>query len=174
MQESLSRGLNGASGQAAPATDPKGTGRKAKGEKKGASIRVSSNGPESGGRPKGDSRGRSASPGERQRNYQKHVRLPKGYMHQGERLWVRTHKREIPNPLAPALEPEKAGQHVCFRRWKRQVRKRLQRPTRRPFFRRRNINKGRKREGQTSRRHGGRGPRDFDFAENRPLSRSGT
>jgi hypothetical protein len=63
MQESLSRGLNGASGQAAPATYPKGKGKKGNSEKKGATNRVSSNGPKSGGRPKGDSRGRSASPG---------------------------------------------------------------------------------------------------------------
>ena len=68
MLESLSRGLNGASGQAAPATNPKGKGKKGKGEKKGAFNRVSSNGPKSGGRPRVDSSGRSASPGKGKRN----------------------------------------------------------------------------------------------------------
>ena len=62
MQDSLSRGLSGASGQAAPATNHTGKAKSGKGEKTGASDRVSSNGLK-GGRPEGDSRGRSASPG---------------------------------------------------------------------------------------------------------------
>ena len=112
MQESLRRGLNGVSGQAAPATNPTGKGKQVKGEQKGAPNRASSSGPK-GSRPKGESRGRSASPGKAREKTRTSVCTPTRRAHaQGGKDCGFAHAKDKSRSSSPNLGAGKGRKHV--------------------------------------------------------------
>ncbi len=109
MQESLNRVLNGVSEQAALATDLEGKGEEhGKGDKKGARNRSSSNG------PRGDAKGRSASPGNTKENCvaKTLVMLFKRVHAHGEKNVASRTRRNDLHRQAHTLGPEKAQNHV--------------------------------------------------------------